>query len=184
VAKGVESSTEAEAKAGQAMTTPLTAEQRAELRRRHADANAHEWIHSNCGFIVEYFELIPREISANDDKQRALADYDAAELIVRMGHALPALLDAADRADELERQLGESAHRAWCQTKELHRLNKQIRNEHEEIPVRVALAQQRIDGLSALLSEALAYLAEHPSEHDPRRAEKAKLCDRIAAVLK
>lgn len=45
-------------------------------------------------------------------------------------------------------------------------------------------AADRADALASLLSEALAYLAEHPSEHDPRRAEKAKLCDRIAAVLK
>lgn len=150
----------------------LTAEQRAELRRLEKEATPGPWAHDNRAKGTEgdpclFTESGPHYSPGKSPVFIGSAFWTAADgdLCAEMRNALPALLDAADRADVLA---------------EWNRLGAE---RYAKLLEEASADKLRADALASLLSEALAYLAEHTST-EPRREGVAGLCDRIAKELR
>jgi hypothetical protein len=129
------------------MTTPLTADQREELRRLEAAATPGPWSHDNRAKGTEgdpclFTESGPSYSPGKSPIFTAPAFWTAADgdLCAAARNALPALLDAADRADELAE---------W---------NRFGAERYAKLLEQASADRLRVKALEGLLGEALPHL--------------------------
>jgi hypothetical protein len=147
------------------MTAPLTAEQREELRRLEAAATPGPWSHDNRAKGTEgdpclFTESGPSYSPGKSPIFTAPAFWTAADgdLCAAARNALPALLEAADRAEELERLLTATAEG-------LTRVEEFVSNEWHVTA---------LDAVQELLASLALELRPQPKPSNERRDEQGK----------
>ncbi len=156
------------------MTTPLTAEQREELRRLEKELPQFELDDSGEEPLVTLYVVGTSDFA----KARSAA---VAQSMVQMRNALPALLDDADRAEELERELESVRTELDSATTRGCELVEEAEQRAEELEARVrrlegllASAMRWTVGMPRLLEDKIMAALPRPQPGDERRDEQGK----------